>query len=62
MFHTGRWRSFQAAKEDIDDLKLFCKKSKSEMRHVYISMRLTDGLSGAVFNVLFLKNFLQGRH
>ena len=30
MFQTERWRSLQATIEDIDDLKLFCEKSKSE--------------------------------
>ena len=31
LFQTGRWRGFfQATKKYIDDLKLFCEKSKSE--------------------------------
>ena len=43
--------------EEIDDFKFF-KNPNLRIRHVNINMCLTDGLIGAVFNVLLFYNFL----
>ena len=59
LFQTGRWRVFSSnKKKTLTIWNYFVKNPNLRIRHVNINMRLTDGLSGAVFNVLVFKNFL----